>query len=147
MKYPNKEDVKGYRVQDKVLGINEYFPFSKYPDDALERAIARQEELTLKREIRAKRLDLPINRVFNKDGSVAGLRRAIRKRNGREIFAIQIRKRGKQYSTEVAITGRAFEDAYKLAQEKILALREVSSCAELDKMFKDCAYLYKKSLL
>ena len=97
MLYPNKTDPKGYRVQDKILNINEYFPFSahknkdsqKSKDKALELANDRQLELNERRKYRELRLNLDINKLFNEDGSVIGLKRKTKKKDGNKSYPFQ----------------------------------------------------------
>lgn len=150
MSHPNSKNVERYRVQDKVLGVQEYFSPSKFGGlkKAKIAAEKRQLQLDKKRAIRAKRLALDINKIFRDDGSVYGLARRFKKRNNKivEIFAIQVGENGRQINTEVTITNRTFHQAYKLAQDKILELRKFVRCHEITSMFKDCAYLYKVTI-
>ncbi|MCW8996112.1 MAG: hypothetical protein OQK77_09905 [Psychromonas sp.] len=150
MGHPTAKHPVRYRVQDKVLGVQEYFSASKY--GSLEKAkIAaekRQAELDVKRAYRSRRLDLDINKIFHGDGSVIGLKRRLKKRGDKtvEIFAIQVGVAGKQVNTQVTITNKTFQQAYKLAQDKILELRGIERCYEITKMFNDCAYLYEATV-
>ena len=56
MPHPNKQNIKRYRVQDKILGILEYFSFAQYGDKAKILAEKRQEEISQKRIYRQIRM-------------------------------------------------------------------------------------------
>ena len=146
MLYPTKTEPMGYRVQDKVYKINEYFPFSKLGSKAKEKAEARQAELDEKRKFRDMSKKLCINQVFYPDGSVIGMKRMHKKKGIKysEILFIQIGKNGKQVSTEVSLNNRTFKQAYELAQKKICEIREVEYDFEMKQLFKAVAYLYDK---
>ena len=75
MLYPNKKDPMGYRVQDKIFKVNDYFPFSQHGDKAFEKAETRQSQLDQNRKFRNMRLDLGINKIFKDSGEVIGLKR------------------------------------------------------------------------
>lgn len=150
MGHPTAQNPVRYRVQDKIFGVQEYFSASKFGSLGKAKIAAekRQAELDQKRAIRSRRLDLDINKIFHGDGSVVGLRRTFKRRGDKsvEIFAIQIGVDGKQVNTQVTITNRTFQQAYKLAQDKICALRCIDLCYEITKMFDDTAYLYKVTI-
>ncbi|MFT6985909.1 MAG: hypothetical protein ACJAT7_001729 [Psychromonas sp.] len=150
MGHPTAKNPVRYRVQDKIFGVQEYFSASKFGGLGKAKIAAekRQAELDRKRAIRNRRLDLDINKIFYGDGAVVGLRRTFKKRGDKtvEIFAIQIGVDGKQVNTQVTITNRTFQQAYKLAQDKIFELRCIERCYEITKMFDDCAYLYKVTI-
>lgn len=147
MAHPNALNPKRYRVQDKIFGVQEYFSKSKFGtlEKAKLAAEKRQTELDVKRSYREKRLQLDFNKIFYDDGSIIGLRRTLKKRTNKtvEIFYIQIGVNGKQIKTQVTITNKTFHHAYKLAQNKILEIRNIERCFEITKMFNDAAYLYK----
>lgn len=44
MLYPNKKEPKGWRLQDKALNVNLYFPASKYKTMSLAKEAGRIEE-------------------------------------------------------------------------------------------------------
>lgn len=142
--HPSKQNVKRYRVQDKVLGIQEYFSISQYGDKAYKFAEIRQKKLDKIRMLRNIRLNLDINKIFYPDGSIIGLKRSTRNRKQKlvEIFKIQVGISGKQKNTDVTITNRTFQDAYNIAQKKILSLRNIKQSLEIKTKFNDCAFLY-----
>lgn len=150
MAHPTAKKPVRYRVQDKIFGVQEYFSASKFGGLAKAKIAAekRQAELDKKRSIRRRRLDLDINKLFYGDGSVIGLSRTLKRRVDKtvEIFAIQIGVEGKQVKTQVTITNRTFQQAYTLAQDKIIEIRGVERCYEVTKMFADSAYLYKTTI-
>jgi len=145
MAHPNKQNIKRYRVQDKVLGIQEYFSIAKYGDKAKILAEKRQKEISQKRLYRKIRMELDINKIFHPDGTVIGLKRTSKNKSGsiKSIFHIQIHVNGKQKKTDITIDNKTFEQAYLKAQNKILELREIEHSLEIKQMFKKIAGYYK----
>ena len=150
MAHPSATNIQRYRVQDKLLGIQEYFSVRKYGslEKAATAAIQRQVYIDEKRAIITKRCELDINQLFYGDGTVIGLTRRFKKRGDKtvEVFIIQVGRVGKQLKTQVTITNKTFHHAYRLAQDKILELRKIDRCYEITKMFNDSAYLYKQTI-
>jgi hypothetical protein len=146
MLYPNKIKPLGYRVQDKVYEINEYFPFSKFNDKSQLLASQRQLELDEKRKIRKIRLSMDINIIFKSTGEVIGLKRCIKKKAGKnvDVLFIQIGVNGKQKKTDISMNGKTFKEAYYIAQEKILKLRGIERDRELTLFFNKAAHRYNK---
>jgi len=147
MAHPNKQNIKRYRVQDKVLGIQEYFSISKYGNKAKTLAEKRQKDISQKRLYRQIRMQLDINKIFHPDGTVIGLKRALKNKSGtiKNILHIQISIKGKQKKTDITINNKTFEQAYLKAQNKILELREIEHSPEITGMFKKVAGYYKYS--
>jgi hypothetical protein len=145
MPHPNKQNIKRYRVQDKILGIQEYFSIAKYGDKAKILAEKRQEEISQKRIYRQIRMQLDINRIFNPDGTVKGLKRTLKNKSGsiKQVLQIQIRVNGKQKKTDITIDNKTFKQAYLLAQNKILELRKIDHSLEITAMFQKVAGYYK----
>jgi hypothetical protein len=145
MAHPSRQNIKRYRVQDKVLGIQEYFSVAKYGDKAKILAEKRQEEISQKRLYRQIRMQLDINKIFHPDGTVIGLKRTLKNKSGsmKKVLQIQIRVNGKQKKTDITIDNKTFEQAYLKAQNKILELREIEHSPEITGMFKKVAGYYK----
>lgn len=145
MAHPSRQNIKRYRVQDKVLGIQEYFSIAKYGNKAKILAEKRQKEISQKRLYRKLRMQLDINKIFHQDGTVIGLKRIMKVKSGslKSVFFIQISMNGKQKKTDITIDNKTFEQAYLKAQNKILALRGIEHSPEISKMFKDVAGCYK----
>lgn len=140
MLHPSKAEPKRFRVQDKILGVQKYFSLN-------DKAAADKfwQECMQKRKYRALRLELPINQVFNDDGSVKGLQRKIRNRSDRpsyECFEIQLSTSKGQKKTEITLANKTFEYAYKQAQDKILAMLNIERTYEITKMFNETKRLY-----
>jgi len=145
MAHPNRKNIKRYRVQDKVLGIQEYFSIAKYGDKAKILAEKRQEEISQKRLYRQIRMQLDINKIFHCDGTVIGLKRTLKNKSGsiKKVLHIQISVNGTQKKTDITIDNKTFEQAYLKAQNKILELRGIEPSAEITEMFKKIAGYYK----
>ncbi|MBA6232870.1 MULTISPECIES: hypothetical protein [unclassified Colwellia] len=147
MAHPNIQNVKRYRIQDKVFGIQEYFSIAKHGDKAKILAEKRQEEISQKRLYRQIRMQLDINKIFHPDGTVIGLKRTLKNKNGsiKKILHIQISVNGKQKKTDITIDNKTFEQAYLKAQNKILELRKIEHYLEITEIFKKVAGYYKYS--
>ncbi len=140
MLHPSRETPKRFRVQDKLLGIQKYFSLDKKHE-----AEKCWQECLEKRKYRDMRLELPINQIFNKDGSVKGLQRKVRNRSDRpsyECFVIQLNTGSGQKKTEITLAHKAFENAYKQAQDKILSMLNIERTYEVTKMFNETKRLY-----
>lgn len=146
MLYPTKTEPMGYRVQDKVYKINEYFPFSKFGDSAKKKAEKRQEELNHKRKYRTMSQNLDINQIFDQDGKVIGLKRMYKKKSGKyvDVLFFQIGVNGKQKSSDISLNNKTFKEAYRIAQDKILKLRNLERDLEITLMFRRAEKYYNK---
>lgn len=148
MAHPSKENVQRYRVQDKVLGIQEYFSIAKHGEKARALAERRQKEIARKRHLRQIRMQLDINKIFNADGTVIGLKRTFKNKSGaiKDILHIQITVNGKQKKTDITVENKTFKQAYKQAQDKILALRGIEPSVEITEMFNNIAGYYNTAI-
>ena len=147
MLHPNPEKPERYRVLDKELGVQEYFSFVRYGKlKAKKMAYARQEELDRLKHIAKLRAELGINKLFDVDGSVKGLRRKSRKREGRkeyEFFSIQVTIASKQQKKkEISLMNRSFDEAYALVQQSLLKFHNIDRTAEITRAFKEVKRLY-----
>ncbi|GLQ70865.1 hypothetical protein CW749_14390 [Vibrio sp. vnigr-6D03] len=148
MLYPTKTSPKGYRVQDKVLNVQKYFPFSKFgtPKKAEKSAREFQEQLSEKRKVREIRLTLDVNQIFHADGSVKGLSKRLRRTNNGsvvEVLRAQVSVDGKQVSTDWQLKNRTFREAYKGVQDWILEKRGITRTREITNLFKEVEGMYK----
>ena len=113
-------------------------------------AKARQKELDKRRELRAIMDGMAISKLFMEDGSVKGLRRRYRSREGRssyECLAIQVTVGEKQHKgTEISMMNRDFDEAYVLAQQRLCEFHKVELDREIRQMFADAKHLYSKSV-
>ncbi len=147
MLYPNKAEPQGYRLVDKVLSEQLYFPVKRYGSWDKAKAAAEKEESKLmqRRNLRELRLELGINQLFYPDGSVIGLRKGTRLIHGRlvNMLIAQITVNGKQIKTDRKLNNRTFRDAYISIQDWILQKRGIQRTLEITKQFKECEYLYR----
>lgn len=140
MLHPSKAAPKRFRVQDKILGIQKYFSLDKELQ-----ANKYWQECLEKRKYRQLRQELPINKIFNENGSIKGLKRSIRNRKDRpsyECFEIQINTIFGQKKTEIILANKKFEDVYKQVQDKILLMLNIERTYEITKMFNETKRLY-----
>lgn len=141
--HPNKANPKRYRVYNKSLGVQEYFPLTKKG-----LAEAKLEEKHMRRRLEARRIakGLAINRIFNDDGTIKGMKRTLRKRAGkpdREIFYLCVDQRT---HTERLISDD-FDKCYYSAIEWILRKKEIEMTSELKSMFRSSRRHYWTSIL
>ena len=147
MLHPNPNRPERYRVLDKELGVQEYFSFAKYGKrKAKKMALERQAELDKQKHLARLRADLGINKLFEADGSVKGLRRKIRQRAGRkeyEFFSIQVTIAPKiQKKKEISLMNRKFDEAYELAQQALLEFHGIERTTEITIAFREAKCLY-----
>ncbi|PIE41654.1 MAG: hypothetical protein CSA49_02370 [Gammaproteobacteria bacterium] len=147
MLHPNKKNPERYRVFDRLLGVQEYFSISKLgPEKARRMAYERQKEIDRKRKMVELKAQLSINKLFLEDGSVKGLRRIKRVREGRkdaEYLSIQVTvSPGVQKHKEISLMNRDFDEAYLLAQNALLELHQIDRTPELSQAFKKARRLY-----
>ncbi len=147
MLHPNKSKPERYRVFDRYLGVQEYFSISKYgPDKARELAYARQQQIDKKRKMVALKRELGINKLFEEDGTIKGLRRVKRVREGRkdaEYLSIQVTvSPNVQKHKEISLMSRSFDEAYQLAQQHLLDLHGLEKTPEIALAFKKARRFY-----
>ena len=145
MLYPGKEDPKGYRVQDKVLQVNNYYPISIHGslDKARLAATQEQERLNTRRRMRKLRMELPINKVFYENGKVIGMRTGKRIVKGEVINLLiaQITVDKKQITNSRQILGN-FKTQYLSLCTWILEKRGLQMDRTLREAFERTAYRY-----
>ena len=131
--HPNKVNPERYRVWDRETKTQKYFP---YTPEGLAEAEKYEEEVVRKRK-KARQLqrELPMNRLFNDDGSVKGMsrKRRIYKR-GYDSDYLSVYGNLKQ--TEFYIGKRNFEDTYKLACQWMLEAHGIEENSEIRRAFK-----------
>lgn len=147
MLHPSKDKPERYRVFDRSLGVQEYFSIAKLgKEKAKKLAYERQKELDQKRRIAELKAELGINKLFAEDGSVKGLRRVKRVREGRkdaEYLSIQVTVApNDQRHREISLMNRSFDEAYKMAQDALLELHGIERTPEITIAFKKARRLY-----
>ncbi|MDX1694704.1 MAG: hypothetical protein R3208_13135 [Ketobacteraceae bacterium] len=147
MLHPNKSNPERYRVFDRYLGIQEYFSITKLgPEKAKTLAYARQEQIDKKRKMVRLKNELGVNKLFAEDGSVKGLRRVNRVREGRkdaEYLSIQVTVAPNvQKHKEISLMNRTFDEAYQLAQQHLLELHDLERTPEITQGFKNARRFY-----
>lgn len=147
MLHPNKSNPERYRVFDRYLGIQEYFSIAKLgPQKAKKLAYERQKEIDEKRKLADLRAELAINKLFDEEGRVKGLRRVKRVREGRkdaEYLSIQVTVKPKvQKHKEISLMNRTFDEGYHLAQALLLDLHGLERTPEIALSFKKARRFY-----
>lgn len=149
MIYPNRLTPKGWRVQDKVLRENRYFPISKHGSLEVAKKKAEQFEATLikRRYFREMRLNLDVNKIFRPDGTVIGLSVTIKKTKEGTIAILkaQITVEGKQISTNRRLNNKVFQEQFVSITNWILEKKCIMPTSEIKSMLKESMPLYKKS--
>lgn len=142
MLHPNKIEPKRYRVWDKELGEQAYYPLT---EEGRKAADEHQERINRKKETRAMARNLGINKLFRPDGSVKGLKRKYRKRKDRdnyEYFALYAQKQ----QTDIIIREDNFEDAYRRSQLWLMEKLDIEETFEIRQMFKKAKSMYWTSV-
>lgn len=147
MLHPNKDNPERYRVFDRYLGIQEYFSIAKLgKDKARELAYARQSEIDKARKMAELKNNLGVNKLFDADGAVKGLRRVKKVRSGRkdaEYLSIQVTVAPKvQKHREISLMNRSFDEAYAMAQQILLQLHDLDRSPEIVQGFKKARRFY-----
>lgn len=97
MLYPNKMKPLAYRIQCKALKENKYFFFKQYGgrENAYKEASLSVDKLIYR--LRAKRLreELPINTLFNEDGTIKGLTTYFLQKTGHLSVVIKAKDNGR----------------------------------------------------
>jgi hypothetical protein len=83
--------------------------------------------------------------IFKEDGTIQGMRRILRKIDSEEqdIFAIYATINGKAYNRIVMLDKKGFDEAYKLAIKKIVALHSLELTPALQAKFQACKDHYR----
>ena len=110
--------------------------------------MARELQKDLDKRKRARRLqeELGINRLFDSEGRVRGLRRKVRNRDGRktyEFLSIQVVVAPKtQRTKEISLNCRSFDEAWELVKETLLEFHGLKSNYEIQQGFKKARRFY-----
>jgi len=155
MMHPSDESPQRYRVFDKSLNIQQYFSISKL---GAERALkaAQEAEAEIQKKLKTRKLidDLDMNRIFEfKDNGkeevvkIKGTQRMVVKSNGRadrDAISIQVRieKHLSKHITVYITAKRPFEEAYRIAQDRLLAALNIERTHELTMLFKQAKRNY-----
>lgn len=140
MYHPTQENPERLRVWDRELKEQKYFSIKKLGEKkARKQAEAYQKELDTKKKMRQLKRELPMQKLFNEDGSVKGLFRKSRIRPGRKeshFLSMQITSEtnGRVWK-EIALGRRTFEAAYKLATDWLLEQHGIESTLEIRMAF------------
>ena len=90
--------------------------------------------------------ELGINKIFNADGSIKHFCRSSRNRPGRKIskfLFIQVTTPdGNRLQREITLNNRDFDEAYEIAQHKLVELHGLTMTHEIRKGFKQAKCLY-----
>ena len=139
--HPSKTNPERYRVWDRELREQLYFPLSKAGKAAAEEYDAK---IQVRKNARKLMAELGINKLFAPDGSVKGLRRIVRKdRCSREYLSLYAAKK----QTDISVNDENFETAYKKAQDWLVEKHCIESTYEIRLMFKRAKNRYWQSPL
>lgn len=147
--HPNDEAPKRFRVFNSSLKINKTFSIKKLGFDAAKKA-AEEVEADINKKLKTRQLieSLDMHKLFKFEDvgakeeivKIRGCYRRKLKYNGKEnvdVIDIQVRINNAPKHIIVVITDtRPFEEAYKLAQAKLLAAYNMERTHELSMLFK-----------
>lgn len=149
MMHPSDEAPERYRVFDKSLKVQKYFSVKKLGPKAAKQ-LAEEEEAKVQRKLRARELiaQLDMNRIFEFEDTgkekivkIKGTQRMVVKSQGRanrDAISIQVRieKNVSKHITVYITAKRTFEDAYTIAQNRLLEALKIERTHELTMFFK-----------
>lgn len=140
--HPNKQNPQRYRVWDRETRTQKYFPLTEKGKRDAERF---DQKVAKVKKARALSRELGINKLFNEDGSVKGLRRNLRERKGRDAYeCFNLYAKGRY--TEISLKARSFEEAYDMAKAWLLEQHQVEDSMEIRQKFKKAKRLYHRSV-
>ncbi len=147
MLHPNREEPQRFRVWDRELGVQAYFSFKKYGKEKAEKlANEMQKDIDKRKKARRLQEELGINKLFDVEGKVKGLRRKVRNRDGRktyEFLSIQVVVAPKtQRTKEISLNCRTFDDAWEMAKKTLLEFHSIQSNFEIQQGFKNAKRHY-----
>lgn len=137
MLHPNKENPERYRVWDKETRTQKYFPLTK---DGKRKAEELELKLLRVKKARSLSRDLAMNKLFDADGRVKGMRRSERVRNGRKYEFLKLYAQTK--TTELTIGQRDFEETYRIACRWLLEKHGIEETFEIRRAFKKARKFY-----
>lgn len=144
--HPNKLNPERYRVWDKELKVQRYFPLTKAGRVEAEKCNDRVSERK-----RARRLsrELDMNRLFDDKGCIRGLRRLYRVRPGRKSYeclkvCIRTDKNKSEYR-ELSLEIRSFDKAFELCMNWLIEKHDISLSRDLKVMFSQAKKYYENS--
>lgn len=141
--HPNKISPERYRVWDRETRTQKYFPYTKEGKRLADEFNAKVASV---KKVRALSRDLAINKLFADDGSVRGMRRVYRQREGRPAYEC-LNLYANHRQTELTIDNRGFEKTYQLAIEWLLARHELENTLEIRQKFKAAKRKYWSSVI
>ena len=111
--HPTKENPTSWRLQDKKLNVQEYFPFKRHGSQKLALAAvkARDKELNKRRLAAKLRSEIDSNLLFDCMGNVKGLSVMVSSKRG-VIVKAQATINGKQKSNTRLISNRSPKEAF-----------------------------------
>lgn len=136
--HPNKIEPKRYRVLDKSLKIQRYFPLSNSGLKEAERLQCKIDEC--KRAAELKR-QLPLTKMFDSDHLIRGLKKRTIVRDDRkttEVFKLYCNHK----TTEVSISAHGFDKAFDKAIEWLYEQNNIRPSLELKMEIKKAKRFY-----
>lgn len=135
--HPRKDAPERYRVWDRETRTQKYFPLTKAGKQEAEEFDRSISEI---KKARSLSRDLPLNKLFSADGSVKGMRRVRRKKDGKTSEFLKLYANLK--TTELSIGRRDFEATYSAACQWILQKHDIEETREIRTAFKKAKKLY-----
>tara|TARA_R110002072_G_scaffold298269_2_gene471978 strand:+ start:26368 stop:26808 length:441 start_codon:yes stop_codon:yes gene_type:complete len=142
MLHPNKTEPQRYRVWDREMNIQRYFPLTKVGKQA---AYELDSKVSAAKNAKILISQLGINKLFAQNGSVIGLKRKYRIRKDRasyECFCLYAC--GKQ--TEFVINSQNFENAFNKSVNWLLDKHGIAATFEIKQMFRKAKRFYWNSV-
>jgi len=125
-----------------------YVPLGDNSKKALKIAEKIDAKLAASQQAYELRMMLPINSLLHDDGRIIGLNRVLAHRDGRDPndqfkLRIKIPGTGKIHYTTISIDFHGFDEAFRLAVEKIRLWRGIDEASEASKLLIKAKPLYK----
>ncbi len=144
--HPNKIAPERYRVWDKMTRTQAYYPLTKQGLLDAQAHVKRLQEI---KKAKLLKKQLWMNRLFDEEGRVRGLRRVYRKRADRapyEALTVQITVNGIPKKREVSLNKHEFEEAWQRIQDWMIEQFEYRPSPDLRQAFKNAKRFYWHSV-
>lgn len=137
--HPNKDNPKRYRVWDKALKIQKYYPLTPAG-----KKLAKQylKEINAEKKRIAAEQKLDVNILFDENGHIKGMKRKHRIRQGRnsyDCFSLYAKKQ----QTEIIINDN-FNACYKKAFEWLLDKHKLTITPQIKRKYNLARKHYKQ---
>lgn len=169
MAHPTKANVQRFRVQDKVLGVQEYYSVKTYGsvEAAKAAAEARQHDIDNIRSYTSQKDSLAINQLFDFEEQISVKDGKLRKRSGKAIRVKGVRRTvgmrdilAEKYHDSlraqitvgykdnrrkhISVLERGFDTAWQEMIDWLLETRGIESTQEIRQEFRRLKRIYAK---